>query len=88
MAKKGYFYLMGSGDNYVHDAFSSISRTLHLPFINWALPPTDKLNYYEVSLKPPLTKVIADIIEAKGWKDISYIYDGPEGTYATNGHGK
>lgn len=79
VAKKGYFYIMGSGDYKTHEAFSSVSQKLNMPFINWASPPTNYLSLYEISLKPQLTKVIADIIEAKGWKNVTYVYDGPEG---------
>lgn len=70
---------MGSGDDQARDAYSSVSKKLNMPFINWALPPKEELNEFEVTIKPSLTKIVADVVVEKGWKNITYICDNQQG---------
>lgn len=72
---------MGSGNYQAHDAYASVSNKLNTPFLNWALPPIENLNFYEVTLKPSLTNVVADMIVEKGWRNVTYISDSPQGKF-------
>lgn len=74
---------MANGNGRISSLYSSISHKTKVPFINWnypaVLPGSNPLNLFEISMFPPIYKLIGDWIEKKRWTNITYIYDEPEG---------
>lgn len=79
LAKNGFYILTASADHSSYMTFASAARALQLPLINWALPPTDHQSPFEISMRPPVHALAGDVIMAKHWSNVIYIYDGPDG---------
>ena len=61
-------------------AFDSIAHTMHMPFVNWQIPTAMQgavgVSDFAVSVRPPNDEVLADLIIAKDWRNVTYLHDG------------
>lgn len=79
LAKDGFYALLAAGDSSSYLTYSSISRALQIPFVNWAFPPTDVQTSFEISLRPPVHHLVGDFVMAKKWVNVVYMYSGHDG---------
>lgn len=77
LLRKGFFFLLATGDFDSHNAYSALSNELNIPFINWA--SSHDTSSFEVSVYPPMEEIMADLIISKGWTDYAYLYSDDEG---------
>lgn len=78
---EGIFAFFNFGEAETQPVFTSLSHTFDLPYLNWnsRLPTSSRSTGLEVNLRPPLHEAVADVIMVKGWRNVSFIYDQPEG---------
>ncbi|KAI1724623.1 ligand-gated ion channel domain-containing protein [Ditylenchus destructor] len=71
--KSGFMVMLtGEGEQRPHEAYYSVSTSLEVPLVNWDLSP---ILPFEVSLKPPNSELIADLIVLKKWGSFIYLHD-------------
>ncbi|KAI1713423.1 ligand-gated ion channel domain-containing protein [Ditylenchus destructor] len=78
--KSGFMVMLtGEGEQRPHEAYYSVSTSLEVPLVNWdlspILPSQIQSNNFEVSLKPPNSELIADLIVIKKWGSFIYLHD-------------
>uniref|UniRef100_A0A915DTP3 Receptor ligand binding region domain-containing protein n=1 Tax=Ditylenchus dipsaci TaxID=166011 RepID=A0A915DTP3_9BILA len=78
--KSGFMVMLtGESEQRPHEAYFSVSNSLEIPLVNWdsspLLPAQIQSNSFEISLKPPTTKIIADLIVLKKWDNFIYLHD-------------
>ncbi|XP_071125935.1 glutamate receptor 2-like [Mytilus edulis] len=75
----GVFALFGTKSYRSQDILTSYSDKFHMPYITISSILESTQGKYEVHMKPPLTRILRDLIFAKKWKNIFYVYDSDAG---------
>ncbi|KRY54325.1 Glutamate receptor 1, partial [Trichinella britovi] len=78
LLKQGVFAILAKGDIYWHSTLAAVSKEMQVPFINWMLPPRGVFSQFEVSMVSSFAEVVAEIINKKHWKQITFMYENAE----------
>lgn len=79
----GVFALFGTKSYRSQDILTSYSDKFHMPYITISSILESMQGKYEVHMKPPLTRILRDLIFAKKWKNMFYVYDSDAGKHTS-----
>ena len=84
--KQGLFAISAPGWHNSIFALDSVAKRMHLPYVDWLLPPrviidarSNHLSKFSVSIRPPIDQLLADWIVYKQWQHVIFMQDGIDG---------
>jgi hypothetical protein len=75
----GVFALFGTKSYRSQDILTSYADKFHMPYVTVSSVMEKMAGSYELHMKPPLTRVLRDLIVSHNWNNISYVYDSDAG---------
>jgi hypothetical protein len=81
--RTGVFLFFGTKSINSLEIVDDYTRRFHMPYISPSLSRVAITSFdnFQISMKPPITQAIVDIIVHFNWDVVHYLYDSNEGEY-------